>query len=141
MGTVSVDIEIEASPETVWSVLSDVGGWEDWNQVMVGGRCDGGQGAHISCRVAVGPIWFPVKSIAHTWSKNEALVWGEDRGRWLQIHHGFRLNASPKGTHIEHFESFEGWVGRAVYPLVQRSLNINYLLFLEVLKQRVEAPS
>ena len=138
MGTVHAQTTIDASPEAVWAVLSDVGTWDQWNDVMVNGRCDGGQGAKISCKVAVGPIWFPVTSKAHTWTDNQALIWGQDVGRIVRINHGFRLRAEGEGTHIEHFESFEGAIGRLVFPLINGTLTHNYAIFLDALKARVE---
>lgn len=142
MGTVRAQLSIDAPPEAVWAVLSDIAGWSDWNDVIVGGRCDGGEGSRVSCSVAVmGPIWFPVRSRAHTWTDNETLVWGENLGRILRINHGFVLRPDGEGTHVEHYESFEGAIGRLVYPLVRRSLTRNYTTFLESLKTRVETAS
>lgn len=141
MGEVRVHVTIDAPADRVWTVLSDVGRWAEWNGVIVDGRCDRGEvGAVLSCRVAVGPGWFPVKSRVLTWTPSEALSWGESRGWVARIHHGFELTpAGPGRTRVDHFERFGGLVGRAVFPAVRGSLTRNYARFLEALKDRVEA--
>ncbi|MCB9688626.1 MAG: SRPBCC domain-containing protein [Alphaproteobacteria bacterium] len=139
MGEVRVHNTIDASPDQVWSVLSDVGRWAEWNEVIVDGRCDRGEvGAVLSCRVAVGPTWFPVKSRLVSWTPGESLIWGEDRGWLARIHHGFSLKAEGGRTRVDHFERFGGLIGRAVFPAVRGSLTRNYARFLESLKDRVE---
>ena len=140
MGTVRAEIAIDAPPEAVWAVLCDMSAWGDWNDVIVDGRAEGREGGRVSCSVAVtGPLWFPVRSRAITWSESEGIVWGEDRGRILRIFHGFELHPAGGGTRVVHYESFEGAIGRLVYPLVKRPLTRNYTTFLESLKDRVEA--
>jgi len=140
MGEVRVKTVINADTASVWAVLSDVASWSDWNEIMVDGRCDDrSPGARISCKVAVGPIMFPVDSYAHTWQEERALIWGEDRGHVIRVNHGFSLEPTDDGgTHIEHFESFEGVAGRLVFPLIRSSLTRNYAAFLDALKRRVE---
>lgn len=139
MGEVRVDTIIEASPEAVWEVLSDIGGWGDWNDVMIDGRCDRGEvGAVLSFRVRVGPIMLPIRARLTSWSPGRALVWGEDRGRILRIFHGFELSAVDGGTCVVHSETFRGLIGRLVYQVAWRALEPNYARFLDALKQRVE---
>jgi len=139
MGEVRVHEVLDATPAEVWSVLSDVAGWASWNDVMVDARCDRGEvGAVLSCKVALGPIWFPVRSRLTAWTTEHTLVWGEDRGRALRIHHGFELQPDGEGTRVEHFERFEGALGRLVYPAVRGTLTENYGQFLASLKRRVE---
>jgi hypothetical protein len=139
MGEVRVHNTIAATPQAVWDVLSDVGAWSEWNGVMVDGRSEASQGGRISCRVAVGPVWFPVRSRLHAWTPGEALMWGEDRGAVVRILHGFELAPDGAGgTRIDHYERFEGLVGRLVFPLVRGTLTRNYARFLEDLKDRVE---
>jgi len=139
MGEVRVDTIIEASPEDVWEVLSDIGGWGDWNDVMIDGRCDRGEvGAVLSFRVRVGPTLLPIRARLMSWSPARALVWGEDRGRILRIVHGFELSAVEGGTCVVHAETFQGIIGRIVYKVAWRALEPNYARFLDALKQRVE---
>ncbi len=139
MGEVRAETVIDAPPDAVWEVLSDVSGWAEWNDVMIDGRCSGGEGARVSCKVAVGPIWFPVDSKMRTWHDAQEMAWGEDMGRILRVNHGFTLERRGEaGTAVVHFERFEGAIGRLVYPLIRRSLTKNYAEFLRALKQRVE---
>ena len=138
MGEVRVETEIDASPAAVWEILEDIGGWADWNDVIVDGRCDGGLGVRVSCKVAIGPVMFPVQSRTMIWDEGKALAWGEDRGRLVRILHGFEVHESGEGSRLVHYERFEGAIGRAVYPLIKRGLTTNYGLFNDALKRRAE---
>ncbi len=85
VGEVRVEEHVEAPPPAVWAVLSDVGGWADWNDVMVDGRCDRPEpGGVISFRLAIGP-GLPVKARLVSWTPERDIVWGEDRGRILRL--------------------------------------------------------
>ena len=106
---------------------------------MVDGRSDGGVGSKVSVKVAVaGPIVFPVTSKLHTWEENRALAWGEDIGRIARISHGFLIEPTESGSRVVHYASFEGLVGRVIFPFINRALTRNYADFLTALKRRVE---
>ena len=53
MPTVRTEIEIDASPEVVWQVLTDLGTYADWNPVVMAPRCRGplGPGADFDFRL------------------------------------------------------------------------------------------
>lgn len=139
MGEVRVEIEIDAPADAVWSVLNDVGRWAEWNEVIIDGRCDAPDvGARISCKVAAGPVWFPVNSHLVEWAPQKTLVWGVDHGRIARVQHGFTMHASGARTRVVHFESFEGLIGRMIFPLINGTLTRNYATFLACLKARVE---
>lgn len=140
MGEVRVREIIEASPEAVWAVLSDIGGWATWTDVMVDGRCDRPEpGGVIAFRLRIGP-GLPVKARLLDWEPGRAFAWGEERGRIVRIVHGFELEPMGSATRVTHYERFGGVVGRAVWPVIRRSLFRAYPAFLSDLKRRVERP-
>lgn len=138
MGTVRASIDIDASPAEVWAILSDIGGWDRWNELLVEGRCDGGLGSRVSVKVDAGPLFFPVRSRICEWEEGRTLAWGEHRGRIARIQHGFTLEPQGSGTRVVHYESFEGLVGRLIFPVIRSRLTKNYAAFLDALKARVE---
>ena len=138
MGEVRIETQIEASPEAVWTVLGDMASWESWNEVIVDGRCDGGVGSKLHCKVDLGLILFPVDSPAKKWEEARVIEWGDDIGKLAMIRHGFTLEARDGGTWFAHYESFEGPVGRLAFRMLKRTLMKNYAAFNQALKRRVE---
>jgi hypothetical protein len=134
---VEARVHVPASPEEVWEVLSDINGWQDWNDVMVEGRCDGGQNARVSVKVDTGLIVFPVKSRMIIWTPHEALAWGERVGPLIQVEHGFTLTPDGDGTRVLHYESFSGPIGWALVTAIGTSLTQRYQDFLDALAARV----
>ncbi len=117
------DIDIPASPEDVWEVLSDITSWSSWNpdvkQVqLLGPLCPGtpftweAGGSRISSRL-------------HVVDQPRELGW-TGRTRGIYAEHVYRLEARGGGTHVVTEESWAGFMARLMprrlTSFLQRSL-------------------
>lgn len=114
---IEADIEIEASAEEVWGVLSDFASYPDWNPYVLKLAGDVVPGGTIRFTIA-----------QENWRKpmtlnNRVLVFDAPRElRWhgspllkgfLETDHYFQLSpAAPGRTWLHHAEEFRGWFAR-----------------------------
>ena len=109
------EIDIDASPEDVWTILTDVSHYRDWNPFVVSshGTVAVGQRLMNVLRVPGGKTrtFKPTVTIVDPPRTFEWLghlgVRGIFDGR-----HRFELTATPTGTHLAHIEHFSGLLVR-----------------------------
>lgn len=124
----SIDIEIRASPERVWAVLSDVERWHEWTPSVIRiERLDRGPLA-VGSRARVHQPKLPVTD----WE-----VTSLDEGKaftWIAVNPGVRVIArhriepTERGSRVQLSTDFEGVLGGVVGRLT-RELNERYLRF------------
>ena len=111
--TTSVAIDIAASPEKVWSLLTDAGGFKSWNTTIVDLTGKIAQGERIELRSTLAPErTFKLKVKA--FDRPNRLSWGDAMGTRL-----FTLVPnSAGGTHFSMSET----IGGPIFPLFARMI-------------------
>lgn len=142
MKTIQTEIHIAATPRTVWSILTDLQRYPDWNPFIISAQGALTPGQKLTVRIAPPgrkPITFKptVKSV------------GEDHElRWLghllcpgllDGRHAFLIKPTPTGCLFTQTESFRG----LLLPLIWKSLNpptqAGFHLMNKALKARAES--
>ena len=137
------EIEIDASPEIVWNILTQLELYSDWNPFIVSAEGDVAVGERLTNRIVPpGGKAMTFKPTITAADDNERLEWlgrlgfpGIFDGR-----HRFELHATSNGgTHLVHTEHIRGLLVR----LVRSSLDTGTLRGFEAmnaaLKSRAEA--
>lgn len=116
------EIEIAATPETVWSILVDLDRYADWNPFIEQAFGDVEVGEYLTVRIR------PDGGRASTFKPTVTAVEPNRRFEWLgrigipgmfEGRHRFELEPSGEGTRFVQAESFSG----VLVPLLSRPLN------------------
>ena len=136
------EVEIDASPEQVWKVLTDFEKYDQWNPFVtsISGKLAEGE----RLRVVLSPPEsrdFVIKPVLLKVAPGEELRWrGKLAFEFLFAgEHYFRLHALEDGrTRLAHCENFSGWLvkylGRTFTHTARGFVGMN-----QALKKRVEA--
>ena len=139
----STHVDIEAGPDRVWEVLTDLAAYPAWNPFIV--RAEGvvQPGRRLTLRMQpVGGRAMTVRPRLVEVAVDRELRW---RGRLgvpglMDAEHTFLLRAQGGGTRLVHQETFRG----VLVPFVAASLDRNtlpaFVAMNEALKQRAEDP-
>lgn len=135
-------IKIEASPETVWAVLSDLEGWSRWNTIYTPPVCLPEVGEKVSGSVTMpgaSPTPFSAEIIA--WEPNKRFSWysavmdGQmQMTRYMEID-----EISPERCAFTNGEAFGGTMGPAIMKGKVDSIANGFRLMNEALKKEAEA--
>jgi hypothetical protein len=132
------EIDIAASPETVWEVLTDFGRWPSWNPDVKSMSFSGevGEGAVFRWRAGPGTISSTIRRV----DRPRLIGW---TGKTLGIDavHVYRLEPRGGGTHVTTEESYEGVVARLVRGSLRRMLKTALDTGLDRLKTEAERRS
>ncbi len=143
MKVVRTEIVIDASAQTIWSILDDLELYVDWNRVLPEVRGLTTVGRHIDaviCFTGSEPQPFSPKLIRIVGARE--LRWvseipGESVSR---AEHYFILTPLSDGkTHVEHCEEFDGPFADAMWAMVGHIAPIDYDALNHALKERAEA--
>lgn len=139
---IDTTIDIAAEPAVVWSVLTDVERYEEWNPFIVSSTGAVEVGGRLTNRM------LPPGGKAMTFRPRVTAVEPARVFEWLgrlvapgvfDGRHRFALDAVPGGTRLHHSESFSG----LLVPLLRRSLDTRtragFVAMNEALKARAEA--
>jgi hypothetical protein len=144
MRVITADIEIDASPAEVWTVLTDLSSYPDWNphireaagQVAAGNRLTMRMYPATGRPVTIRPIVLAARP------GTQLLLRGALPGIFGRLvfsgEHSFTLTDSGGGTYLVQSESFRG----ALIPFIGKSLTAAQASFSEhnqALKRRAEA--
>jgi hypothetical protein len=141
MHELHTEIEIEATPEQVWAVLSDLGAYRSWNPfvtdlqgaVVEGTRLrvrlspPGGRGITMKPRVTVAEPARAFEWLGHLG------VPGVFDGR-----HRFELRPTATGTTLVQRETFSGVLASLLLRVLAEKTTAGFLSMNEALKSRVE---
>jgi hypothetical protein len=144
MPTVITAIDIEASPERVWSILRDTQRWGEWNPLIV--RFDGdlrpgakiratlnlrGKRLRIDAEILrVGPE-YGIRWIGPAWKPMRALARGE---HYLEI-----KDLSNGRTRFIHGERFSGPIFELLWSKMERDVKKGYEMMNRALKAHAES--
>lgn len=135
------EIVIEAPPEAVWRVLTDLGAYRDWNPFMVSSAGEPVVGARLVNRMeppgGKGMTFKPVVTAAEPPRVFEWLgrpgIPGVFDGR-----HRFELVPEGDGTRLVHTEAFSGVMVRVMRKSLDTHTMAGFRAMNEALKARVE---
>ena len=133
------EIDIDATPDTVWGILSDLGRYEDWNPFIVSAAGHVVVGEKLTNRLQ------PPGGKAMTFKPTVTAVEAGTTFEWLgrlglpgvfDGRHRFELEAGPHGgTHLVHTEDFSG----ALVRFMRKSLDSRTLRGFEDMNVAVKA--
>ena len=134
----SAEIEIDASPQVVWEVLTRFENWPKWNPDVKSMSFTGPLAPGSEFRWKAGP-----GTIVSTLDRIEPprhIAW---RGRTLTInaYHEWWLEPSDGGTHARTEESFSGLLVRLLRGSLQKTLDKSLQDGLQHLKHEAERRS
>ncbi|TML07687.1 MAG: polyketide cyclase [Actinobacteria bacterium] len=134
----SAEIEIDASPQVVWEVLTRFENWPSWNPDVKSMSFDGPLAPGSEFRWKAGP-----GTIVSTLDRIEPPLHIAWRGRTLTInaYHEWWLEPSDGGTHARTEESFSGLLVRLLRGSLQKTLDKSLRDGLEHLKHEAERRS
>ena len=130
------DVLIEAPIATVWRILSNIGGWPEWNLRISRMRLDG------PVRAGTPFHWTAGSSrIASCLEEVEPLARIAWSGTTMGIRavHAYDLTAEGMGTRVRTEESFEGLVARVLRRTLKKRLDQELAEGLAALKAEAES--
>lgn len=131
-------IEINAMPETVWNVLTDINNWPSWNPDVknVSFNGDVSVGSIFKWKAGPGTITSTFQVIEHP----KILVWtGKTLG--IKAIHVWKLASNDNKTIINTEESWEGIIVNILRGRLQKTLDESTESGLKHLKAGIEHTS
>ena len=129
------EIFIQAAPEIVWGVLTNVSGWTNWNPKISKARMDSAVAVGTAFRWTINGV--RIDSIFHTVEQPHALGWSGATFGATAIHN-WHMEAADGGSRIRVEESMEGWLVALFRKKMNRDLATDMQFWLEALKVRCE---
>lgn len=135
-------VDIDATPDQVWAVLSDLAGWSDWNPFVVDAAGSAVEGERLTVRIQPpgkkGTTFKPTVTEAVPGAVLEWLgrlgVRGVFDGR-----HRFALEAMGGGTRFHQSEQFSGILSGLFFRMIGDETLEGFHLMNAALKERVES--
>jgi uncharacterized protein YndB with AHSA1/START domain len=129
------EIQIAASPETVWQWMANIDGWPDWNPDVKSVRIEGppAPGTPFVWRVDSGTI----RSVIQFVEGPHTLAWTGSR-LGIQSLHVWRIRPKGSGALAGMEESWEGLIPSLLRRRMRRNLHNSIERSLHHLQQAVE---
>lgn len=128
-------IYIQAKPEQVWNILTEINNWVKWNtkitKAAIGQKPEAGTPFSWTVNGA------RIKSILHTVEKNRAFGWSGTTFGGSAIHNWY-LEPKDGGTLVKVEESMQGWLIRLFKNKMNKDLANDMQFWLEMLKKESE---
>ena len=136
------EIDIEAPPETVWEILTDLEQYGAWNPFVVSADGTVAVGERLTNRMQ--PPGGKVMTIRPTVTVVEPDRCFEWLGRLglpgvFDGRHRFDLEATSTGTHLTHTEHFNGLLVRSMKRFLDNGTLAGFAALNAALKRRAEA--
>ena len=129
-------IFIDASPETVWKIQSDINHWKDWNPRITKAVLNGSLEEGAKFKWTSGG--FTVVSTLKYIEKNRLIAWsGEAIGS--KARHVWVFEPEKGGTRVTTEESMSGWLVSIIKPIIPKFLEQSLEVWLKHLKTKVES--
>jgi uncharacterized protein YndB with AHSA1/START domain len=131
----SSEIEIAATPEVAWDVLTAIEEWPSWNPEVKSASMEGGLGEGTEFRWKAGP--GTITSRIEDVERPRRIVWtGKTFG--IKAVHVHTLEARNGGTFVRTEESYDGLAARLFRSRLQKTLDEALQSGLEHLKAEAE---
>ena len=131
----ATEIEVAASPEGVWDVLTDLESWPRWNPDVKSMSLEGGlaKGSVFRWRAGPGTITSTIQQV----EPPRVIAWtGTTLG--IKATHVYRLEPRGEATLVHTEESYEGLVARVLRRSLQKTLEKGLSDGLRYLKAETE---
>jgi len=131
-------ITIQATPEIIWTVLTDINQWTNWHEQV--------KSSEILEPLAIGSafVWkmnrLTFDCHVDVMTPYEHFGWTGKKFGVYAIHH-FKLKETSLGTEVLQEESMEGFLAKYLRFFFKLSLNVSSLQWLEQLKEESERVS
>lgn len=140
MKTVHTEIGIGAPAEAVWEVVSDLNGWESWNQIVsVSGKLAIGETLHVVISPPGGKAVSLTPTVVQLEEGREFRWRTRTFGGLFKAEHGFRITAEDKGRcRFEQFEMFKGFLAGAFLARQGKAIETGFNAMNRLLKREAE---
>ena len=136
------EIDIQAPPETVWEILTDLSHYVDWNPFVVSAEGTVAAGERLTnIMQAPGGKAMTIRPTVTVVEPRRSFEWlghfglpGVFDGR-----HRFDLEATSTGTHLTHTEHFSGLLVRSMKRTLDNGTLAGFAALNTALKSRAEA--
>lgn len=140
--TITTEIQIEASPERVWAVLTDYAAYGNWNPYLFRVEGEARSGAVLTVHASPAPGAEPlVQQVGVVAVEAPRVIRWEgglpDRAQF-KGDHWWMLEAEDAGTRLTHLEHFSGSLAPAILGRHRDLIRGNFVRFNEALKAHVE---
>ena len=134
-------VDIDAPPEAVWNVLTDLDGYSDWNPFIVRASGTVSVGERLTNKLQ------PPGGKAMTFKPTVTIVEQNQSFEWLgrlgvpgifDGRHRFELEATRDGTHVVHSEYFKGVLVRFMRKSLDSQTRQGFIDMNTALKARAE---
>jgi uncharacterized protein YndB with AHSA1/START domain len=129
------EIDIEAPPDKVWNLHTDVNSWPTWQTAITAAHLDGMLEPGASFE------WtsydFTVTSTVYELASTSRVLWGGTSGGITGVHE-WLFTGSPSGVHVATTESFAGEPVMADVRGMQTVLDTSLVTWLDSLKKAAE---
>jgi hypothetical protein len=142
---VETSIEIDATPERVWGILTDFASWDAWNPTIHRLRGRPEVDAKVDFMIRLGKRWLPIRAKVLRVDSERELCWrGPSAAALTPIFAGEHYFAiEPLGAdrvRFVHGERFSGLLLPVLWRRLEPMLLRGYSKANEGLKRRAEAP-
>ena len=136
-------VDIEATPETVWKVLTDLDHYSEWNPFIVEASGEVAVGKKLTNRMQPpGGKAMTIKPAVTAVEPAETFEWLGHLGTRgvFDGRHRFELQATPSGgTRVMHSEQFDGVLVRIMRKWLDTQTKSGFEVMNAALKTRAEA--
>jgi hypothetical protein len=139
MKTVSTTIQIDAPPQAVWAILTDLGRYPEWNPLFREASGQVAVGSRITLR-SVHPAngrMMTVKPKITVANPDAELRWVSSLPGIISGEHRFALTPEGGGTRLEQSEDFRGLLAAFSLKTFTRA-EVSFQGLNEALKKRAE---
>lgn len=128
-------IFIQASPEKVWAVLTNINNWPNWNPKISKAQMAEQIAPDAKFKWTVNGA--KINSTLHTVAPYQTFGWSGTTFGGSAIHNWY-LRAQGEGTYVQVEESMEGWLVSLFKKKMNRDLEVDMGIWLEQLKLTAE---
>jgi len=140
---IDTELSIAASPERVWSVLTDFAAYPQWNPFIESIEGEPEPGTRLTVRIRAGDARHVFKPVVLQATACRRLRWLGRVGvaGLFDGEHDFELRAEQGGTRFLQSESFQGFLVPFLWRRVEPATRAGFEAMNRALKARVESRS
>ena len=141
MHSVFTEVHIAATPQAVWSTLTDLAAYPAWNRVIRKMTGEPRKGAPWQMEInSTGESYMDFDLTVTEWLPGERLTWRSGLfAPWLYTGlHDFRLSTVAGGTRLIQSETYSGLLAPVLLPFFKTRTTALFTRMNEALKAEVE---
>jgi hypothetical protein len=134
----TLSVRINAAPDKIWAILTNVDNWPSWNQRITRAKCPANQSAPgVSFDWKVNGM--NIHSVFMVVDYGKCLSWvGKTLG--ASAEHSWYLEPDKEGTLVRVEERMWGWLIRLFKNKMNKDLRADMRYWLDALKEESERP-